>query len=155
VQGRLDQAYSTLDEVIEHGDADLSAHAFFFKLFARGHGESISSAELERQARERLAVVEQTASGVTLAQGYLTLCWALHWGGRRGGGGGWAGGWGGPAARGSTPAAPASGRSSWSRSGSSGRRRSTARLRGTMFGCSRTRSRPPARSPGSSGPGSR
>jgi class 3 adenylate cyclase/tetratricopeptide (TPR) repeat protein len=82
VLGRLEESYATLDEVIERGDADLSAHAFLFRLFARGHGESISSAELERQARERLAAVERTASDVTLAQAYLTLGWSLYWGGR-------------------------------------------------------------------------
>jgi tetratricopeptide (TPR) repeat protein len=82
--GRLDDAYATLDEVIERGDPDSSARAFFFRAYARGHGESLSAIELEVKIRERLAEVEHAATDGTLAQGYLTLGWARYWDGRLG-----------------------------------------------------------------------
>ena len=80
--GRLDDAYRTYDVAIERADADTAARAYFQKMVARGHGESISPYELERDVRERLAAVEETASDRTLAAGYHLLGWALYWSGR-------------------------------------------------------------------------
>jgi tetratricopeptide (TPR) repeat protein len=82
--GRLDEAYATLDEAIERADPNIAAQAFFFKVFAKGHGESISPIDLERDARAGLAQVGQAANERTLAAGYMTLGWALYWGGRLG-----------------------------------------------------------------------
>jgi class 3 adenylate cyclase/tetratricopeptide (TPR) repeat protein len=80
--GRLDEAYRTLDEAIEHADPDTSANAFFFKSYARGHGESISPYEIERDVRAALSRIEGAATDRTLASGHLTLGWAFYWSGR-------------------------------------------------------------------------
>ena len=70
VLGRLDESYAMLDEAIERGDADLSAHAFFLKLFAQRarRVDLVGSSSSDRLA-SGLQRVERTASGVTLAQG--------------------------------------------------------------------------------------
>ena len=80
--GRLDEAYAVLDDAIEHGDEDTSAAAFFYKLFASGHGESISARELERSARARLEALGDGAAAGTRAAGYAMLAQALFWDGR-------------------------------------------------------------------------
>jgi class 3 adenylate cyclase/tetratricopeptide (TPR) repeat protein len=80
--GRLDDAYRTYDEAIERADADTAARAYFQKTQLRGHGESISPYELERDVRSRLATVEHSASEATLAAGYNLLGWSLYWSGR-------------------------------------------------------------------------
>jgi class 3 adenylate cyclase/tetratricopeptide (TPR) repeat protein len=80
--GRLRDVYAVLDEAIAGPDADAAARAFFFKSFARGHGESISPFELERDVRERLAQVEGVAGEATLVAGLLTLAWTHYWCGR-------------------------------------------------------------------------
>ena len=80
--GRLDDAYRAFDEAIESVDPDISARAFFLKSYAWGLGESISPFELERDVREVLTPIEETASDETLAAGYLTLGWTLYWQGR-------------------------------------------------------------------------
>jgi class 3 adenylate cyclase/tetratricopeptide (TPR) repeat protein len=80
--GRLDEAYRTLDEAIEHGDDGVSARAFFYKEFAAGHGESISAREIERRVRARLERLGDDASVDVLALGHTTLAQALFWDGR-------------------------------------------------------------------------
>ena len=80
--GRLDEAYRVFDEAIGSADPDISARAFFLKSFAWGLGESISPFELERDVRETLTAIEETASDETVAAGYLTLGWTLYWQGR-------------------------------------------------------------------------
>ena len=52
------------------------------KTAVRGHGESISPYEIERDVRAGLARVEGAASDGTLAAGYNLLGWALYWSGR-------------------------------------------------------------------------
>ena len=51
--GRLDDAYRTFDEAIERADPDTAARAYFMKTAVRGHGESISPYEIERDVRSR------------------------------------------------------------------------------------------------------
>jgi tetratricopeptide (TPR) repeat protein len=80
--GRLDDAYGELDEAIDRADPDTAAHAFFFRLVAQGHGESLSPFDVERDAREKLASVEGSAGERTLAVGYWALAWGLYWLGR-------------------------------------------------------------------------
>ena len=80
--GRLHEAYRAFDEAIGSADPDTSARAFFFKVYAQGHGESISPIELEREVRGVLAPIETTASDQTVAAGHLTLGWTLYWQGR-------------------------------------------------------------------------
>ena len=82
--GRFDEAFATFDEAIERADPDTAAHAFFYKGYVQGHGEARSGYELERDARERLSLVEAEASDQTLAAGYLALGWGLYWTGRVG-----------------------------------------------------------------------
>lgn len=80
--GRLDESYRVLDEAIERGDEEISALAFFYKLFAAGHGESISALEIEQRAGARLTQLGADASPRALANGYLTLAQAAFWDGR-------------------------------------------------------------------------
>jgi class 3 adenylate cyclase/tetratricopeptide (TPR) repeat protein len=80
--GRFEESYRTLDEAIDFADPDTAAFAFFYKGHVQGHGESKSAHELEHAVRERLALVEESASDRTLAAGYLSLGWALYWLGR-------------------------------------------------------------------------
>jgi class 3 adenylate cyclase len=80
--GRFDEAYAVLDEAAERADPDTAAYAFFFRTFIRGHGESISHFEMERDIRARLELVESVASERTLASGYLSLAWVHYWAGR-------------------------------------------------------------------------
>jgi class 3 adenylate cyclase/tetratricopeptide (TPR) repeat protein len=80
--GRLEDAYAVLDEAVDRADPDTAAYAFFFRAYFRGHGESTSAIEMERDVRERLSAVEDVASERTLASGYLSLGWALYWEGR-------------------------------------------------------------------------
>ena len=80
--GRFDESYRALDEAIDFADPDTAAFAFFYKGHVQGHGESKSAYELEHAVRERLALVEESASDRTLAAGYLSLGWALYWLGR-------------------------------------------------------------------------
>jgi FimV-like protein len=80
--GELERAYALLDEVIERGDPDTAADAFFYKTYARAHGESTSPYEMERLVEAKLAEVEATASDRVLASGYLTLGWACFWAGK-------------------------------------------------------------------------
>ena len=80
--GRLDDAYRTFDAASERADPDTAARAYFMKTAVRGHGESISPYEIERDVRAGLARVEGSASDGTLAAGYNLLGWALYWSGR-------------------------------------------------------------------------
>ena len=80
--GRLDDAYRTFDAASERADPDTAARAYFMKTAVRGHGESISPYEIERDMRAGLARVEGAASDGTLAAGYNLLGWALYWSGR-------------------------------------------------------------------------
>ncbi len=62
--GRLDDAYRTFDAASERADPDTAARAFFMKTAVRGHGESISPYEIERDVRAGLARVrERRATG--------------------------------------------------------------------------------------------
>jgi class 3 adenylate cyclase/tetratricopeptide (TPR) repeat protein len=80
--GELERSYALLEEVIERGDADSAAEAFFYTTYARAHGESTSPYEMKRVVEAKLAEIEATASDRVLAAGYLTLAWACFWAGR-------------------------------------------------------------------------
>jgi class 3 adenylate cyclase/tetratricopeptide (TPR) repeat protein len=80
--GRLGESYQAFDEAIEHADPDTAAYAFFFVTYIKGHGESISAYEMERDVRARLAAVEGVASVRTLACGHVALAWIFYWQGR-------------------------------------------------------------------------
>jgi tetratricopeptide (TPR) repeat protein len=70
-----------LDEAIARGDEEVSALAFFYKLFAAGHGESLSPHEMESATRARLEDLGDDGSPRVLASGNVTLAQALFWGG--------------------------------------------------------------------------
>ena len=82
--GRLEDAYRTFDQAIAEADPDIAAYAYFLKAFAQGLGESISPFQLERDVRDALSGIEQTASDRTLAAAFLTLGWTVFWSGRLG-----------------------------------------------------------------------
>jgi class 3 adenylate cyclase/tetratricopeptide (TPR) repeat protein len=78
--GQLDEADAALSEAIESDDRDVSASAFFYRAFLRGHAGGLIALEAEVQAR--LAELETAPLGErTLAQGYVVLAQFRFWNG--------------------------------------------------------------------------
>ncbi|HET7138193.1 MAG TPA: adenylate/guanylate cyclase domain-containing protein [Gaiellaceae bacterium] len=82
--GDLERCYALYGEVIELGDGDLAAEAFFQTTYAHAHGESTSAIEMKDVVAAKLAELGSTAGDRVLAVGQLVLGWAEFWAGGTG-----------------------------------------------------------------------